>query len=484
MKKILCSLLALLMVLAMAVPALAEGDTITVFRSGQGMPDPADDVILPGIKEAMGCEVEWTVVTAEYATSLNARLGGGNIPDLFQVEYNMAPVYINQGLLLDIEPYLDQMPNFVAGYSEEALANCYMNGGMYLIAARPYIPYAHYSIRQDWLDNLGLSMPTTLDELYDVLYAFTFNDPDQNGKDDTYGLTGQGLDAFNIVFNAYGTNAPGTFLVEDNQVVYSSVDPDAREAIKFIQKLIEAGVVDPEIMSNQSMEHRDKAISGYAGVLACSFWDIFKEAYMTQALEICPTAHWELMPGVEGPGGRYDLAYDPTNAPSYFGINADLADDPEHLAKVLALLDFLCTPETGHRLTLFGQEGVHYELDENGNVVPLPKLTEITYSFNYTICGRDDLPYLQTKFGYLARQIEQCGELVTLPSYNSKVKAPEGIVLSDITTYATEEITRFIYGERSLDEWDAYVDTLNSVYGLSQYIASATEDLRSAGIIE
>ena len=42
-------------------------------------------------------------------------------------------------------------------------------------------------IRKDWLDNLGLEVPTTLDELFDVMYAFTYNDPDGNGKNDTWG---------------------------------------------------------------------------------------------------------------------------------------------------------------------------------------------------------------------------------------------------------------------------------------------------------
>ena len=480
MKRWLSLLLAALILLTSA--CFAEG-AITVFREGQGMPDPEDDAILPGIKKAMGCDVEWTVVSAEYATQLNVRLAGDNIPNLFQVDYNMAPTYIRQGLLLNIEPYLDKMPNFVANYSESALENCYMNGGMYLIAARPYIAYADYSIRQDWLDNLGLKMPQTLDELYDVLYAFTYTDPDGNQKDDTYGLTGRGLSAFNIVFRAFGTTQPGSFLIENGSVVYSSTDPDMKSAIEFIQKLIDAGVVDPEVITNQSMEHRDKAISGYAGVLACTFWDIFKQTYMDQALAICPTAHWELLPGVEGPGGRWDVQYDSTNAPSYFGVDAELENDPEQLDKVLRLLDFLCTPETGHRLTLFGQEGVHYELDAEGNVVPLEKLSEITYSFNYTICGRDDLPYLKTKFGYLSRQIEQCGAMKCLPIYNSKTKVPDEVNLSDIETYADEEITRFIYGERSLDEWDAYVETMNNVYGLSVYMESARNDLIRAGLI-
>lgn len=484
MKRILCSVIALIMLLSI-VPCFAESDiTIKLFRSGQGMPAADEDVILPGIKEALGCDVEWVVVSAEYQTQLGARLAGGDIPDLFQMDYIMAPIYAQQGLLLDLEPYLDQMPNFVAGYSEEALKNCYIGDGMYMIAARPYTAYAQYSIRQDWLDNLGLSTPTTLDELYDVMYAFTYNDPDGNGKDDTYGMTGQGLAAFNIIFNAYGTTAPGTFLVEDNQVVYTSVDPDAKAAIEFIQKLINDGIVDPEIMSNQAMEHRDKAIAGTAGILACSFWDIFKEAYMTQALEICPTAKWELLSGVEGPGGRYDTAYDATNAPSYFGINADLAEEPEKLAKVLELINFLCDNETGHRLTLFGQQGVHYDLDAEGNIVPLDALSTLTYSFNYTICGRDDLPYLRAKFGYLDAQIDQLGEMVTLPSYNSKVSVPENVIVSDIENYATTEITRFIYGERDLAEWDSYVDTLMNVYALNVYLDSAAADLQNAGVIK
>lgn len=70
-----------------------------------------------------------------------------------------------------------------------------------------------------------------------------------------------------------------------------------------------------------------------------------------------------------------------------------------------------------------------------------------------------------------------------LPIYNSKTKVPDEVNLSDIETYADEEITRFIYGERSLDEWDAYVETMNNVYGLSVYMESARNDLIRAGLI-
>ena len=480
MKKTLSMLLALVLLLASF--AYAE-DKLTVFISGSGNPTAEDNVLLPNIIEAMGCDVEWTVVSAEYETQLSARLMGGEAPDIFTVPSELAPTFVEQGLLLKIGDYLDQMPDLVANYSESQLANCNVGGEMYLIAGRPYSAYANVSIRKDWLDNLNLAMPTTLDELYDVLYAFTYKDPDGNGKDDTYGLTGKGLGAFSPVFLAYGTTVPDTFLIENGELVYTSIDPDFKEAIKFIQKLINDRVVDPEIMANQGYEHCDKAYNGKAGILVQSFWEIFKATYMEQILAINPNAKWELMPGVTGPGGRYDQVYDPTAASGYYGINADLADDPEHLAKVLKLFNWMCT-EDGQKGTLFGTEGVHYELDENGNIVPLPDLSKITYSYLYCLVGRDDIPYLKAKFSYLLDEIEYCGNMTTLAKYNSKVTIPESINLADITTYANEELTRFIYGERSLDEWDSYVDTILNVFGLSTYLDSAKAELTEKGYLK
>ena len=480
MKKFLSLLLALTLVLGSL--ALAEAP-LTVYISGSGNPSAEDNVLLPNIIEAMGCDIEWTVVSAEYNTQLSARLMGGDAPDIFSVPYELAPKFVEQGVLLNIGDYLDQMPDFVANYSESQLANCMVGGEMYLIAARPYSAYADVSIRTDWLQNVNLAMPTTLDELYDVLYAFTFKDPDGNGKDDTYGLTGKGLPAFAPVFRAFGTSIPDTFLIKNGEVVYTSVDPSVKEAIAFIQKLINDGIVDPEIMSNQGYEHCDKAYTGKAGILVQNFWEIFKQTYHDQIKAINPNAEWALMPGVEGPGGRYDQVYDATAASGYYGINADLAEDPEHLALVLKLFNWLCTND-GQKGTLFGTQGVHYDLDENGNIVPLPALSNISYSYLYCLVGRDDIPYLKAKFSYLIDEIEYCGNMTTLPKYNSKVTVPDTINLADITTYAEEEITRFIYGERSLDEWDEYVDTILNVFGLSTYLDSAKAELASKGYVK
>lgn len=113
----------------------------------------------------------------------------------------------------------------------------------------------------------------------------------------------------------------------------------------------------------------------------------------------------------------------------------------------------------------------------------MSELSKITYSWIYALCGRDDVPYLKAKFSYLLDEIDFCGNMKTLSLYNSKVTIPDGINVADINTYAEEELARFIYGERSLYEWDAYVDTMMNVFGVSAYLKSATEELTAKGFI-
>lgn len=163
MKRFWISMLVLILCLSSVTTFADEEMTITVFLGGQDMPAPEEDVILPQLEEYVGVNLEWNVISSEYDTQMNVRLAGGNVPDIFQINMVMAPMYAEQGLLLDIEPYLDKMPHFKAAYKPEYLKNCYVNDGMYMVAGRPYIPYCNYSIRTDWLEAVGMQVPTTLE---------------------------------------------------------------------------------------------------------------------------------------------------------------------------------------------------------------------------------------------------------------------------------------------------------------------------------
>ena len=94
--------------------------------------------------------------------------------------------------------------------------------------------------------------PSNLDEVVDALYKFTKNDPDQNGKDDTYGCSMSGLD---LIYSAYGyfPRSGEIFWHErDGQVVPGLIQPEVKEALTLINKMYKDGVIDPEFVTGEN----------------------------------------------------------------------------------------------------------------------------------------------------------------------------------------------------------------------------------------
>jgi putative aldouronate transport system substrate-binding protein len=106
----------------------------------------------------------------------------------------------------------------------------------------------------DWLDNLGLAVPVTLDEFRNVARAFTFNDPDNNGKDDTYGTAfRQNINFIDSWFNAFGV-APnhhqiGMWRVRGSKHTNDWVQPGMKEALMYLADMYKEGVIHPESLT-------------------------------------------------------------------------------------------------------------------------------------------------------------------------------------------------------------------------------------------
>ena len=106
--------------------------------------------------------------------------------------------------------------------------------------------------RKDWMNNLGITaMPKTIDDIYNLAKAFTFNDPDKDGKNNTYGLGGAGMHPnpmfweFQTIFGAYGVH-PQYWIEEDGKVVYGAVANSYKEALKTLNKWYKEGILDNE----------------------------------------------------------------------------------------------------------------------------------------------------------------------------------------------------------------------------------------------
>lgn len=64
------------------------------------------------------------------------------------------------------------------------------------------------------------------------------------------------------------------------------------------------------------------------------------------------------------------------------------------------------------------------------------------------------------------------------------MRAPEGFYAEDFNKYITEEMTKFIYGQRDIAEYDTFLEELESMFGFSDYMKTAEEQLREYGLVE
>ena len=105
-------------------------------------------------------------------------------------------------------------------------------------------PIGRYGIgyRADWAEALGLDAPKTVEDLYNMMYAFTYNDPDGNGVDDTYGLalckyTGP-LDIMQTYFGV-----GNGWVEEDGKLMPVHMTEEYKTALEWFKKMYDDGLV-------------------------------------------------------------------------------------------------------------------------------------------------------------------------------------------------------------------------------------------------
>ncbi|OMD19362.1 ABC transporter substrate-binding protein [Paenibacillus odorifer] len=123
---------------------------------------------------------------SEEVTKLNVLMASNtDVPDIvFTYDSSVFYRYAQQGGLTDVGEILDEYgPNLKKFIGEDTLAFGQLEGQQYAIPGKRAITgrYSSY-IRQDWLDKLGLPVPTTTDELYTTLKAFKEKDPGNLGS--------------------------------------------------------------------------------------------------------------------------------------------------------------------------------------------------------------------------------------------------------------------------------------------------------------
>jgi putative aldouronate transport system substrate-binding protein len=470
--------------------ANAKPVKLDIIINGSGLPSPDQDIIKQELDKALNTEINLTAYASadDYKNQLNVRMASANFPDLFAVDRIQLKQLSDQGLLLDLTPYLDKLKPVKDFIGEASLKQGMLNGKTFAVAKAPTASKTSYWIRKDWLDKLNLKVPSTPEELLEVAKAFTEKDPDGNGKKDTFGLTGGKLNAFNTVFGAYGvgladtTQVPSIY-VKDNKLVNSLYAPGMKDALATIKNLISAGAVDPELLANAGTQATQKAIKGQAGIVYTDWSTMTKKESVDQIKAVNPNANWVQIDALQGPGGKFVSSWDIGNPAGLYALPKSLEKNPEKLQKVLDLLNYVSSKD-GSLLVQYGVKGKHFNLEGN-KVIPTDLMAkEGSYFWLYQFTGRPEMEYLSVKFAPQINLIDFANKQPRIQALNGFVDFPNGYNAADANRYIEEEFSKFIYGKRPLTEYDSFLKTLEGSMNYKAFLDASEKKMKELGYVK
>ena len=157
-----------------------------------------------------------------------------------------------------INKYAPNYKRYLAEYPEMRRVSTLADGGIYSFATidKNGGDSAKQYINQQWLENLGLEMPTTTDELYSVLKAFKEQDPNGNGRADEIPMSlisGDGTK--NFLMSAFGYTTTGIEVdINTDEIVYVPETDNYREYLKYCNRLYAEGLLDKSMYSNKDAD--------------------------------------------------------------------------------------------------------------------------------------------------------------------------------------------------------------------------------------
>lgn len=339
--------------------------------------NPEYDKLVAAINEYTDMNVTWQwqeQATYYDAEHLGLWISTGNVPDVMVVGKDAT--FLNaaeSGLFWDLTDYLQDYDN-LATISQVALENASYNGKIYGIPRSRTVARNGLGYRVDWLNNLGLKEPTTWENYSAMLYAFTYNDPDGNGVDDTVGL---GLDSWGGVWDIMETwfGVPNVWGIDANgDLIHKSQTEEYKTALKAFRELYSQGVINngangiPDFMDVTPGKARDQLLrTGLAGSGVQVLDDQRKvETYFEdQGLSTDEENIYTLQGYVDT--GKGPLCFPTTGMNNMIAISTVNIKTEDQLKRVLLFLNELCDGECLN-LIEYGWEGTTYNLDENGYV--------------------------------------------------------------------------------------------------------------------
>lgn len=417
-----------------------EPQRITIMTSASaGNSVTGDSPVKRRVEELTNTVLDIEFVPSEtYLAEMNKVMASGNMPMVMYIEEN-SPSIINavrRGEFWDITDYIDDYEH-LSKADPVRLKSISVDGrvyGLYRKRARGRFGYVY---RKDWLENLGLDVPETIDEFYDMLYKFTYDDPDGNGIDDTYGMT---VTTSDISFNniAVWNGAPNKWGFDSRgELIPAHLTEEYFNTVKLFKSMAEEGLINSDFVVMDASDWNEPFAEGKSGVIA----DTCDRANTLNALLKENVPEGEIgIAGVINGRVRPHLGYS-----GYFAFPKSSVPDEDTLRRILQFMDDCCEKEV-FDLMRYGIEGRHYDIvngeiaQRSGADVPRNEIND----FNQV------LTYIDESEGTALVRTEIQKEVDSVQSENEKyfVENPAESIISETYIQNGAELDKIITDAR------------------------------------
>lgn len=349
-------------------------------------------------------------------------------------------------------------------------------------------------LRKDWMDALGLSAPRTLSDVEEIIRQFKEKDPGHNGAGNTVGLVcdtslcgGCGYSSeytLDIIFAAYGAFPKQWIYDEDGNVVYGSVQPEAKEALAHIHELYKEGILDQDFLMRTSSNLIELIVDGQCGSFFGPWWA--PNNPLMQAVEQNKDAEWQPYLIATEESGL--TSYHTQNPSGKYIVVRKGYEYPEIACKIVSVLfDYLRYNDRDN------QEIVDY-YKENVDPTARPFAINVDYNNALQICygelnhvfagdkSADDLNVLEYSYYEACESYLKDAENASAEdwaAYTSRITAckilndgrtnkVESLYFGETETMVTDwwslenlesdTYLKIVTGESSLDEFDRFVE--------------------------
>lgn len=380
-KRFLAASMAAAMVVGMVpVTAMADDELPTItfmvtdFQAGESLGKENSDLVIAAYEEYTGIHVDWKwadngAYSELFATAL---MDIDNMPMILTASGQISGLVVEaaeEGAFWDLTPFLESgdFPN-LAQANPKTLQGLTVGGEIIGIPRLRELGRYGLSYRTDWAEKVGITeAPQTIEDVYDMLYKFTYGDPDGNGKDDTYGMemtkyTGP----FDIIQTWFGCG--NGWQEVDGELVPVHMTEEYKEAIDWIKKLYDEGIIRSDWATVDTSEWSNGCKKGESGVFidvmdsGRRIWDYFVNNEVMSVTNPDEYASMTLL----GPINERTLATSGYNG--FYLITTDGAKTEEDVINCLTFLDKMNDREM-LILADYGLEGYTYDWDDEGYLV-------------------------------------------------------------------------------------------------------------------